>query len=334
MKFEPLAPLGGYIVLSVLLLALVTFFFVRELRNPGMDDANWVDWARRLGLTVLIVFMGFGPGIMVETTESARANVDVFFVVDRTGSMAAEDYDGNKPRLEGVRADIVKITEMLPGSRFGVISFDSSSARQLPLTTDTNALKIWTRGLSQEMTLYSQGSSLNRVHQELRMNLADAKEKNPQNQQVVIFMTDAEDTTEEQKRESVADIAQDVDAGAVLVYGTEEGGSMLEYNPYAEGDPIYIEDNTQGAPQKAISKADLAAGKALADEVGIGFLHLTGPADLSAAIEGVTPEIINVEGSRVVEVFQLRLWPFAIALAALLTWELSVTVRRAARRVG
>src|SRR5690554_6504994 len=102
MTFEPLAPLGGFITLSILLLGLVGYFFVKEVRTPGHDDASIVDWSRRLTITMLVIFIGFGPGRMVETTETARANVDVFFVVDRTGSMVAEDYDGDKPRLDGV----------------------------------------------------------------------------------------------------------------------------------------------------------------------------------------------------------------------------------------
>ena len=333
MTFSPLAPLAAYIILSILLLGLVSYFFVKELRTPGHDDATLLDWSRRLGITVLVIFIGFGPGTMVESTETARANVDVFFVVDRTGSMAAEDYGDREPRLVGVRQDIMDIVKMLPGSRFAAVSFDSDAARQLPLTTDTNALRIWTQNLTQEVTVYSQGSSVNRVHRELFNTLQDSAEKYPQNQRVVVFMTDAENTTEDDVRESFADLAQFIDDGAVLVYGTEEGGPMLRYDPF-DDTPEYIVDYNDTDSPNAISNADLAEGQALATEMGLKFVHLTEPTDLTATFAEIDPEVVSVEGGRVVEVFQLKIWPFAIGLAALLVWELTATVSRSARRVG
>lgn len=333
MSFQPLVPLGGYIVLALLLFGVVAYFVVKEFRTPGHDSANRWDWSRRLGITALIIFMGFGPGTFVETTESARANVDVYFVVDRTGSMAAEDFDGSRPRLDGVRKDIMDITTLLPGARFGVVSFDSGATKQLPLTTDTNALRIWTTNLTQEVSLYSQGSSLNRVYNELLATLQDSREKYPQNQQVVVFMTDAENTTEDEERKSFADLAQFINAGAVLVYGTTEGGPMLQYDPF-DDTPIYIPDHSQPGAPNAISVADVDEGKALASELGVEFAHRTGPTDLTPVFSSIDPEIVDVEGGRVVEVFQLKLWPFASGLAVLLIWELAATVARAARRVG
>lgn len=333
MTFEPLAPLGGYITLSILLLGLVGYFFVKEIRTPGHDDASIVDWSRRLAITMLVIFIGFGPGRIEETTETARANVDVFFVVDRTGSMVAEDYDGDKPRLDGVRADINSLVSLLPGSRFGVISFDSSATQQLPLTTDTNALKIWSTNMNQEITLYSKGSTVNRARDEMARILADSKERFPQNQRLVFLMTDAENTTEDEVRKTFADLEPLVDGGAVLLYGTEAGGPMKQYDPY-DLEPKYIEDHMAPGTPNAISKADLGEGKAIAAELGVGFFHLTEPTDLAPAVAGIDPEILSVEGGRIVEVFQLMIWPFAIGLAALLTWELSVVVARSARRVG
>lgn len=333
MSFSPLAPLLAYIILSILLLGLVSYFFIKELRTPGHDDATILDWSRRLGITILVIFIGFGPGTMVESTETARANVDVFFVVDRTGSMAAEDYNGQEPRLTGVRQDIMDIVEMLPGSRFSTVSFDSDAARQLPLTTDTNALRIWANNLTQEVTVYSQGSSVNRVHKELFNTLQDSQEKYPQNQRVVIFMTDAENTTEDDVRQSFADLKQFIDHGAVLAYGTEQGGPMLRYDPF-DDTPEYIPDYSETDTPNAISKVDLAEGQALATEMGIKFVHLTEPTDLTATFAEIDPKVISVEGGRIVEVFQLKIWPFAIGLAALLMWELTATISRSARRVG
>ena len=43
--------------------------------------------------------------------DNDHPNLAVYFVIDATGLMAAEDYDGDKQRLEGVRADALALVQ-------------------------------------------------------------------------------------------------------------------------------------------------------------------------------------------------------------------------------
>ncbi|HQV58138.1 MAG TPA: VWA domain-containing protein [Ilumatobacteraceae bacterium] len=95
---------------------------------------------RWLGLWLVLLAMSTDPTVGGSTVQMVGTNADVLFVVDTTGSIAAEDYNGREPRLNGVRADIVEIAKSFPGARYSLITFDSDAALELPWTTDLGAL--------------------------------------------------------------------------------------------------------------------------------------------------------------------------------------------------
>ncbi|WP_435298784.1 vWA domain-containing protein [Timonella sp. A28] len=333
MSFVPLFPGLVWAVLSVVIVGVVGFFAVQDARSRSWSRKSVVVWVRRVAVSLLVVFIGFGPSIYEESAEFARTNVDVYLVVDRTGSMAAEDYGKkNKPRLDGVRKDLHDTIDQLSGSRFSVISFDSKATRQIPLTTDTSALHSWVDGLNQETTLNSSGSSLNRVYETLATELKRSHSNNPQNKRIVYLFTDGENTSEE-KRQSFAELKKYVDGGAVLGYGTEDGGKMKRYDP-SNNSIEYIEDFTLSPAGPAISKIDLAELTAVANDIGVQLLHRNDSSSMDKAIAGVDPQLVMAQGYRVVEVQQLFIWPFAVLLGLLLMWELVDSTSRMTRKVG
>lgn len=329
MTFTPLFPLTPYIIFVVAVTVGCIAFYLfkgRRTRIPG------VAWLRRGLIVSLVLFLGFGPAVMEPTTDTVRINTDVYLVVDRTGSMAAEDYDGEKPRLDGVRSDIKALSKELSGGRFSVLSYDSSASRQLPLTTDTNALNEWAANLNQELTAYSSGSNMNRVLGELKTVLEKGREDNPFNKQILFIFTDGENTSDT-ARQSFAALKDYVDGGAVLGYGTEKGAHMLSYDPLLEK-KRYIKDHTDGSSQDAISKIDEKELKALSTELGVTYLHRTKPSKLTEVTGNIDTSLVASEGTRSVEVPQLLLWPFAAALALLLVWEATGRVRKLTEEVG
>ena len=132
-------------LLVLLLAAALTGLLIVARRRLVRDDAEPAArraWWRRLAIVVVIVLALAGPAIRGSEAISV-SNVEIYMVVDRTGSMAAEDYQGNGPdgvdqsastRLDGVRADMRAIREAFPDSRFSIIALDNTAARELPLT--------------------------------------------------------------------------------------------------------------------------------------------------------------------------------------------------------
>ncbi len=350
MTLLPLVPVGLLALLVVPLLALA----VREtvvagrrgpdgLARPGAPRAAWV---RRTGAVVLLALIGLGPSVSSTTRDTSVANVDMIFVVDRTGSMAAEDYGPGRDqeRLDGVRHDVVSLAESVPGARYSVVSFDSQASRQLPLTTDARAIVSWAQTLDREITRYSQGSLTDRPLEELRSALRGSAEQNPASTRLVFFLSDGEQTAAGEPR-SLEDLAPLVDGGAVLGYGTAEGGPMKEHDPdVAPEDAAYLVDPAlpaeDGEPARALSVIDEQTLRTLADQLGVPYVHRQAPTETASLVAGVDPEQVAADGRRDVTAYRPVVWPLALALGALLAvetwfWSRSTSrslVRPAARR--
>ena len=341
MTLQPLVPVWALVLLVVPLLALTVWQAVVAGR-PGPDGAPRpgaprAAWVRRTGAVALLALIGLGPSVASTDRDTSVANVDMFFVVDRTGSMAAEDYGPglDQERLDGVRHDVVSLTEAVPGARYSVISFDSQASRQLPLTTDTRAIASWAQTFDREITRYSKGSLTDRPLDELATALRGSAELHPANLRLVFFLTDGEQTAEGEPR-SFADLAPLVDGGAVLGYGTAEGGRMKEYDPDVDpADAEYIVDWSQpsegGEPVEALSTIDEETLGALAEQLGVPYVHRTEPSETASLVAGIDPQQVAADGRRDVTSYRPVVWPLALGLAALLAVEAWFWARGAGR---
>ena len=111
MTLSPVFPLPLVIAVFVVLLAFVVWQLVsRENRSRRLS------WSLRAAMVVLLLLVALRPGVSGGGGVEATTDVDVFFVVDTTTSIVAEDYDGSDPRLDGVRSDIVDLVEAYPGA--------------------------------------------------------------------------------------------------------------------------------------------------------------------------------------------------------------------------
>lgn len=327
MTLQPLAPwwvlvlVGALVVLSGVL--MVRSFLPdggRASRADAARGAGWA-WARRLALCAVLLLAGLGPAVAVTTVDTARTAVDVFFVVDRTGSMAAEDYGPGRDqeRLDGVRADVVALTAAVPGARYSVIAFDSQAARQLPLTTDGRAIGAWAETFRREITLYSQGSLTDRPLEELTSALEGSARQHPASLRLVFFLSDGEQTAPGTPR-SFAQLEPLVDGGAVLGYGTPEGGRMKEYDPDVPPDQAsYLEDPETG--EVGVSRIDEGVLRGLAQQLGVPYEHRTEPSDVTHLVEGLDPAQVAGDGRRTVTTYRHVVWPLALVLVPLLAWE-------------
>ena len=335
MSLHPLLPVAVLLVVVLPLLVVTAVLAVRGLRaGSSTGRAQAAAWTVRFFLVLVVGVMGLGPSVPRTSTDSAAAAVDVFFVVDRTGSMAAEDYDGQAKRLDGAKADILSVVDEIPGARYSIISFDSQATRQLPLTTDTRAVRSWTETTDRELTYRSRGSLVDRPLDELARALQGSVEQRPANVRLVFFLSDGENTAKGQ-RASYADLAPLVDGGAVFGYGTEEGGQMRSLDFSGDGDieeGDYIVDYTTGSP--GVSKLDPAELQAVADELGVPYLHRTAPGPTTEVTAGIDPDVIATDGRRAVTSYQPLLWPFAVVLTLLLGLEVWGSGRRIGRKVG
>ncbi|MDR6793137.1 Ca-activated chloride channel family protein [Pseudarthrobacter oxydans] len=266
------------------LIAAAVAVLVWQLRGPGTSRHQRGRAGRRAAvrhalLALLLVGALLRPGLPGGTAQAAAADLNVFFVVDTTTSMVAEDYGTTEPRMAGVRQDIAAIAEGLPGARFSVITFDTAAHVRMPLTTDTLALDTITSVLEPQVTSYAKGSSITAAREVLSERLTLARQSHPGRPRLVFYLGDGEQTSAEAP--APMDLEDGLVAGgAVLGYGTAGGGRMRENTgeEYDDGsteagDASYLRDSNGDGAGYALSRIDESRLQQIAGQLGVPYVH-------------------------------------------------------------
>ncbi|WP_194949860.1 VWA domain-containing protein [Actinomyces trachealis] len=329
MRLNPMVPWWLLIVLALAVCGLL-LWSSRWLLRADADRGSRRTLLRRGLLATVVLLMVAGPSVPMRSGQTS-SNVEVYLLVDRTGSMAAEDWNGGEPRLNGVRQDILAIRDALPQARFSILALDSTAARELPLTSDLDAVGAWANALTQELSAKSTGSSLERGMPLLARSLVRAHENDPGDARIVYLLSDGEPTDDGQAAREVAaaglsweTIKPLVDGGAVLGYGTAEGGKMREFNGSADSgagsSAPYLKDGATG--QDGVSKIDENALNGAATGLGLPYVHRTAPGGVESFTKLDVQTILkDRRGKR--SHHSYLVWPLALVASGLIIWELA-----------
>ena len=269
-----------------ILIAGTTLFYVLRRGIRKGSFSRKLTAAVLLGLmAVSIIVIAVRPMYLSPSAEIMTRNLDVAFVVDTTISMWAEDHKIQLPtqpgsglpgsrtnssvpqtRMDGVKKDIYSIMNALPGSNFSLIRFDNGAEIMTPFTQDINAVYDMVNDLSMPAYATARGSTLNTAHDALKAILESAGRKGRNRKTIVFIFSDGE-TTDGSDLMSFADLNGMIDDGAVLGYGTAEGGEM--YYP-GRG---YVKNTTTG--QNALSCIDEKSLRAIADDLDLTYINET-----------------------------------------------------------
>ena len=266
-------PLVDPALLLIGALVLLALIVVGAATSPRSERKRW---ANRFLMLVLLVLIGLRPGWGTTPADSRPSALEVLVFVDRTTSMSALDWDGEQPRLAGVRNDVGELMAALPSARFTVVTFGKDVETLLPSTSDAELVDQTLSLLEREEVYAGTGSLIDRPLDRMATMLGELREERPDRRRVVVMMTDGENTAPEAQR-SFAALEPLVDAGAVLGYGTEEGGLM----PLDEEEPDagWVEDLDTGEP--ALSRLGEENLRTVAEEIGVPYLHRTEPDGLT-----------------------------------------------------
>lgn len=317
MSLHPVIPWPLVIVVGLVLVGFTTWRLVADSRRRGR-------WILRLVTSLVMVAALLGPAVNGGIATQATSDVNVFFVVDTTTSAMARDHEDGSTRLEGYREDMAKIQEEMPGARFSIITFDYTARVAMPLTTDTNALQTAAENMTAENALYSGGSSVTVAGEQLRTTLEGAQERTPERSRVVFYLGDGEQTASEEP--SPFDVEGLVDGGAVLGYGTEEGGRMAT----VRGDGSTGDDVEDAEGDPGVSTIDEDQLEGIADQLGVPYTHRAG-GDISPALEEADPGTTTDGEGAEIEIYTSVVWVFAVLLALLLASDLFVVTREIGR---
>lgn len=270
-------------IIPIWIMALICVFFL-ILKRKGT-----VNYIRQILIVVLLFVINLRIMIRGDEIPASTKNVDVLFVVDNTISMLAEDYDGNGRRLDAVKADCEYIIDQFPGASFSVVTFDSNVKAKIPYTIDTNMTIETINVLRSQEEFYATGTSLNDAMAFLKDYLDNERET----YQIVFFISDGEITSSDALK-SYKELEKFVDAGAVLGYGTSEGGAMKPPTYLDEEEYLYYYDDDFNR-KKAISKIDEGNLKSIASDLGVEYVHMTKQNKIKNTITSINSKIATLE---------------------------------------
>lgn len=307
MKINPIIPVWLMAVFAVIIIALKRKGIAAYIRQIVI--------ALLLFIINLRIMIPDGTVIIKNQLMEAR----VIFVIDNTISMVARDYDGGKERAEGVRKDCEKIVKELNGAKFEVISFDNEAKLICPYTTNGNYVNSVIANMYPVQSLYAKGTSLNTVKKMLVDTTKSARDKKD-GKVFVFFISDGENTNKS-TLESFEEVADNIDGGAVMGYGTSQGGEMF-VRDYYSGVEEQIMDRTGMTTVPAVSRIDENNLKKIASDMAVDYYNMNDEGDIDSYIAGIkksaqtTSEDVQEKGYQDIYYF------FAIPLAALLIWEI------------
>lgn len=319
MIFQPILPWWGITLMLLPAILFIGLGIWSQRRQSGV----WFRWIRRSLLVLLILAMAVRPSLPGGSGAAGNALLDVYFLVDTTVSSSAEDYNGNRPRIEGMRHDVKAIAEKLAGARFSIISFDNKVFQVLPLTHDVTTLATGIDTLPVQQPSYADGSSVDAPLEIVTSELQRLEKADPSRGRVVFYLGDGEQTSD-QKPASFADIKPLVKGGAVLGYGTAAGGKMADEIGRKYGNRPYLKDQsarTYPTPD-AVSKIDEEMLRTIANQAGIQYIHRTQPTSVQEITDTIDIGAV-IKASHDASALEDWYWvltPAALLLLAIDTW--------------
>lgn len=306
----------------------------RNERQRKLIKSHIIDSFVKIGIIIFIFIINLR--FMIPNGENTVINSDlrVLFVIDKSASMKALDYEGNKERLEGVINDCCYIVDELASARFSIITFGDIAQKIVPFTTDSDIVQAELKAINTEDVTYANGTSLNIVKDILEKTLKDENEKQEKTGKVVVFfISDGEITVDGEKLESFSNIKKYISEGAIMGYGTSEGGKMKD--PFYTPDGIlgeeyaYLYNYDDNGMVTILSKIDENNLKQLAGDLGVDYIQMSKTSNIDYKISDIKRQMTDSASSeQKIASYADIYYYFAIPLVILLIVHFIIQKRR------
>lgn len=300
-------------IIPIWIMGIIAIILIILIRNKDKKI-----FFRRLLIIIFLFIINLRIMIPSKDAKVLVSNLDIFFVIDNTISMVAEDYNGGKPRLEAVKKDCEYIINELNGANYSIITFNNTSNILTPLTKDSNMTIGAIKTIRSMEASYAKGSSMNTCLEDLETSLKRAQEK--ENRKSIIFFISDGEITSDEKLKSFSPIKKYISDGAVLGYGTEAGGKMKVKDILGEKE-TYLDDRTsESYPYpKAISKIDEKNLKKIADDMEVDYINMNKQSNIESKIKQIKREANNsLDDSQKMlynDIYFIFVIPFVLILA-------------------
>ncbi len=163
------------------------------------------------------------PQVGSKLEKVKREGIDLMVVLDVSNSMLAEDIKPN--RLERSKMAISTLIDQLQGDRLGIIIFAGNAYKQLPLTTDYSAAKLFLSAVDTKI-VPTQGTAIGEA---ISMSIESFDDQ--KHNKAIIIITDGEN-----HEDDAVSAASDASELGIKVFtigmGLPEGAPIPIYNDY------------------------------------------------------------------------------------------------------
>ncbi|MCR4688159.1 MAG: VWA domain-containing protein [Saccharofermentans sp.] len=314
LRFEPMLPIWVMVLICIGLLLL---------KRKGIAP-----YVRQIFMVILIFIINLRPMYKSDNVKVVKQDLNCYciFVVDNTTSMLAEDYNGDETRMTGVSADVKHITESLGGAKFAVIDFNNEAHMSAPFTDDNVFINNVISSLAPPYLVYSKGTNIS-VSYSLLEYLLEETEEFDNGEVLVFFMSDGENT-DGNDLDSFADLAEYIDGGAVMGYGTDSGGQM-HWHDVLDDELVLVEDERDYPYKTAISKIDEDNLEDIASDLDLPYVHMEETSDIDDVLDDIVETLASEQKEDVRKGYKDMYYLFAIPLAGLIAYEFISVKRRA-----
>lgn len=298
------------------LYSLYVFRMIRIARQLGSDFKNiFIKLLLRTAYFSLLIIALLGPSFGADKKEIKTVGKDIFFAVDLSESMNAEDIAPS--RLQKVKYELKNLVRAFSSDRMGIIIFSSEAFMQCPLTFDQSALNLFTETLNTGL-VPSSGTDFAPPLQ-MALSKLNAETENPtqQKSKVVILISDGEDFGDES-----SNVAKEMASYGIKVFtlgvGTTEGAripTQRGYKQNKEGEIVVTELN----PEALKRIADITAGE---------YFELSNSnntvSQLINTVNGIEGEL---RGTRTVDITANKYYYFLALVFCLLVLDLLISIK-------
>ena len=177
-------------------------------------------------ILIAFVFLVIGivdPQIGSKLEKVKREGIDLMLVLDVSNSMLAEDIKPN--RLERAKMAISSLVDKLQGDRIGIVIFAGNAYKQLPLTTDYSAAKLFLSAVDTKI-VPTQGTAIGEAI-EMAIESFDDQKHN----KAIIIITDGENHEDDAIGSATAAAEMGIKVFTIGM-GLPEGAPIPLYNSY------------------------------------------------------------------------------------------------------
>lgn len=222
MSFVPVMPWPALVTIGVIVVAARLFALAAQRQRRVLR------WSGLTAAVLLVLVAAARPGvdtgrdvsIALDSPASASADLNVFFVVDRSTTSPVPE----------MRADIAGLMDQYPDARFALISFATRATMDWPLSDDAWSLQSVVAGLSPYVSAAPDAvlqTNAFAARDVLRAKVEAARSEYPGSRNVVFYLgAGAPDSMV--SRGSFDIPAGMINGGAVLGYGNPDIATLAE----------------------------------------------------------------------------------------------------------